>query len=52
MATLSEILILNGALPIEHLDSMTGDEDLDERAIRGLVDQVLDSRKASALTVG
>ena len=39
MATLSEILILNGALPIEHLDSMTGDEDLDERAIRGLVDQ-------------
>jgi len=39
MATLSEILILNGALPIEHLDAMTGDEDLDERAIRGLVDQ-------------
>jgi type IV pilus assembly protein PilB len=39
MATLSEILILNGALPIEHLDTLTGDEDVDERAIRGLVDQ-------------
>ena len=39
MATLSEILILNGALPIEHLDTLTGDEDVDERAIRALVDQ-------------
>lgn len=39
MATLSEILILNGALPIEHLDSMTGDEEIDERSIRALVDQ-------------
>ncbi|AIV41096.1 MULTISPECIES: GspE/PulE family protein [unclassified Curtobacterium] len=39
MATLSEILILNGALPIEHLDSMTGDEAIDERSIRTLVDQ-------------
>ncbi|PZF62229.1 type II secretion system protein GspE [Curtobacterium sp. MCBD17_034] len=39
MATLSEILILNGALPIEHLDTLTGDEQVDERAIRSLVDQ-------------
>ncbi|WP_066517699.1 GspE/PulE family protein [Curtobacterium ammoniigenes] len=39
MATLSEILILNGALPIEHLDTLTGDEDVDERAIRALVEQ-------------
>jgi len=39
MATLSEILILNGALPIEHLDSMTGDEEIDDRSIRSLVDQ-------------
>ena len=39
MATLSEILILNGALPIEYLDAMTGDEDVDEHAIRTLVDQ-------------
>ncbi|MGG7306631.1 GspE/PulE family protein [Curtobacterium sp. AB451] len=41
MATLSEILILNGALPIEHLDSMTGDEEIDDRSIRSLVDQGL-----------
>ena len=41
MATLSEILILNGALPIEHLDVLTGDEQVDERAIRTLVDQGL-----------
>ncbi|ROS77562.1 type IV pilus assembly protein PilB [Curtobacterium sp. PhB130] len=39
MATLSEILILNGALPIEHLDSLTGDEEIDERSIRSLVSQ-------------
>ncbi|MFJ3379092.1 GspE/PulE family protein [Curtobacterium sp. RRHDQ66] len=39
MATLSEILILNGALPIEHLDSLTGDEEIDERSIRSLVDR-------------
>lgn len=39
MATLSEILILNGALPIEHLDSLTGDEEIDDRSIRSLVDQ-------------
>jgi type IV pilus assembly protein PilB len=39
VATLSEILILNGALPIEHLDTLTGDEEVDEKAIRGLVDQ-------------
>jgi type IV pilus assembly protein PilB len=39
MATLSEILILNGALPIEHLDTLTGDEMVDERNIRSLVDQ-------------
>ncbi|OIH95382.1 GspE/PulE family protein [Curtobacterium sp. MCBA15_001] len=39
MATLSEILILNGALPIEHLDSLTGDEEIDERSIRTLVDR-------------
>ena len=39
MATLSEILILNGALPIEHLDALTGDEDIDERSIRSLVTQ-------------
>ncbi|PZE69721.1 GspE/PulE family protein [Curtobacterium sp. MCBD17_021] len=39
MATLSEILILNGALPIEYLDAMTGHEDVDEQAIRSLVEQ-------------
>ncbi|MFZ7087328.1 GspE/PulE family protein [Curtobacterium sp. RRHDQ10] len=39
MATLSEILILNGALPIEHLDTLTGDEMVDEKNIRSLVDQ-------------
>ncbi|KQO63649.1 GspE/PulE family protein [Curtobacterium sp. Leaf261] len=39
MATLSEILILNGALPIEHLDTLTGDEMVDEKNIRSLVDR-------------
>ncbi|KQQ93995.1 type II secretion system protein GspE [Leifsonia sp. Leaf325] len=39
MAALSEILILHGHLPIEHLDEIMGMDETDEGAVRGLVDR-------------
>ncbi|GAB3121852.1 GspE/PulE family protein [Glaciibacter psychrotolerans] len=38
MATLTEILILHGLLPIEHLDTMMAGDPADESAARALVD--------------
>ncbi|AMB57653.1 GspE/PulE family protein [Microterricola viridarii] len=38
MATLSEILILHGHLPIEHLDALASDGGTDESVVRGLVE--------------
>jgi type IV pilus assembly protein PilB len=37
VASLSEILILHGLLPIEHLDTMKAGDPADEAAVRGLV---------------
>ncbi|QYF72707.1 GspE/PulE family protein [Cryobacterium sp. PAMC25264] len=38
MATLTEILILHGLLPIEHLDKLMAGDPADEAAVRALVD--------------
>lgn len=38
MATLTEILILHGLLPIEHLDKLLAGDPADETAVRALVD--------------
>lgn len=38
MATLTEILILHGILPIEHLDTLMAGDPADESAVRALVD--------------
>ncbi|MFT2815215.1 GspE/PulE family protein [Leifsonia sp. A12D58] len=38
MATLTEILILHGLLPIEHLDTLLAGDPADESAVRTLVD--------------
>ncbi|TFC91819.1 MULTISPECIES: ATPase, T2SS/T4P/T4SS family [Cryobacterium] len=38
MATLTEILILHGLLPIEHLDTLLAGDPADETAVRALVD--------------
>ncbi|MCU1636682.1 MAG: type secretion system protein GspE, partial [Cryobacterium sp.] len=39
MPTLTEILILHGFLPIEHIDAMMSGDPADERPVRGLVDR-------------
>ncbi|MEJ3404476.1 ATPase, T2SS/T4P/T4SS family [Rathayibacter sp. YIM 133350] len=39
MAALSEILILHGHLPIEHLDEIMAMDETDESAVRGLVER-------------
>ena len=50
MASLTEILILRGIVPIEKLDSISGERDKDEQAILQLLDQgvVTQSQLASA----
>ena len=50
MASLTEILILRGIVPIEKLDMISGERDQDDQAILQLLDQgvVTQSQLASA----